>query len=318
MLRTFFPSAPTGLDAQRVSLALRNPADYMGRPGYREDFISGLPLVPMPKIPNGWLADRAPVTDPDLAAGAKSFVLKYQHFSTVQRMSRRMPFFSCVNIDGTKAKKVDRSDVWRYDPRIDKKHQLITDGIYGNTGDGLFSRGHMTRREDPNWGSKAEAQTADEDTFHVANACPQFQSFNSPVWLGLEDYILQNTKDDKMEVSVFTGPVFDDDNDPVYAPRGIPPIQVPVTFWKVAIFRHDDTGNLACAAYVASQAAVLPRKNLKPAFVFGEYEEFQLSVAEVEEMTGLDLGILKQADVLGAAGSGIRMRVAGLDELVLR
>ena len=319
MLRSLFPSAAaTALDAARVSMALRNPADYMGRPGYDPAFIDGQPPVPMPVLPNAWLADRVPVTDPDLPAGTETFELKYQHFSTVQSASRRMPFFSCVNIDGTKPSKVERTDVWRRDPRIPIEHQLITDGIYGNAGDGLFSRGHMTRREDPNWGPKNVATQADEDTFHVTNACPQFQSFNAPIWLGLEDYILRNTKDDKMQVSVLTGPVFDDDNDPVFAPKGLPTIQVPVNFWKIAIFRHDDTGNLACAAYMASQASVLPRKNRKPAFVFGEYEDFQLTVAELEELTQLGFGDLKTVDVLAGASAGFRLRPSRVEELIVR
>jgi endonuclease G, mitochondrial len=321
MLRKLFPrieaGAAGGFEAQRVKLALGHPNEYIGRPGYDPSFISGLPPVPMPVIPPAWLNDRAPVTDLDLPAGTESFELKYQHFSVVMSKSRRMPFFSCVNIDGTNTKKVARTDVWKYDPRIDKQYQLITDGIYGHAHDGLFSRGHMTRREDPNWGTKEKAQIADEDTFHVTNACPQFQAFNAPIWLGLEDYVLRNSDDDDMRVNVFTGPIFDDENDPVYKPPGKDAVQVPVQFWKIVVFRHDDGGNLACAAYYASQAKQLPRKNLKPAFVFGEYEDFQLTVEELEGMTQLGFGDLKDVDVLAAAGNGFRLRAARLEDVIL-
>jgi len=222
-----------------------------------------------------------------------------------------------VNVEGAKRKKVARSDLWKCDPRVDSKWQLLTDGIYGRAGDGLFSRGHMTRREDPNWGTLNEAKRADDDTFHVTNACPQYQSFNAPIWLGLEDYILRNAQDDSMRVNVFTGPVFDDE-DPEYAPKGVPPIKVPLKFWKVVAFRHDDTKQLASAAYIASQASVMPRKNMKPAFVFGEYEEFQLTVAEVQDICQLGFGVLEQVDVLGQAGHGFRMRLTSLDQAVLR
>jgi endonuclease G, mitochondrial len=316
MLRTFFADN-SGLALAGVRTTLGDPSTYASRPGYNPSFLSPLPPVPMPLVPSKWESDRVRLTF-RIPEEADDFELRYQHFSVVMSERRRMPFFSCTNITGGEYKKVPRTNTWIYDPRIPTSAQLITDGIYGHEKEGFFSRGHMTRREDPNWGDLATAKRADADTFHVTNACPQFQTFNAPIWLGLEDYILKNTKDDDMKVSVFTGPVFDDDNDPVYKPPGKALVQVPVKFWKIVIFKHDDTGELACAAYIASQAKQLPRKNLKPAFVFGEHDDFQLSVAEVEELTGLTFGDLKDVDVLAAAGSGFRLKVLSFEELILR
>jgi endonuclease G, mitochondrial len=318
MPRSLFPADnAAGFEMQRVTLTLGDPMSYRGRPGYDPQFVDpNLPPVPMPKLPSVWNSDRAPSRDVD--TGKTTHVLKYQHFSVVQSKSRRMPYYSCCNVNGKREQDIERTDNWIYDPRLDTEYQLIKDGIYGNAGDGLFSRGHMTRREDPNWGSKPTATRADADTFHVTNACPQYQSFNAPIWLGLEDYILDNANEDNMRVSVFTGPVFDDDNDPVYAPKGLPEIQLSAQFWKIVVFKHDDTGELACAAYVASQAAKLPRKNLKPAFVFGKYDDFQLTVAELEQITYLDFGLLVQADVLAGGGDGLRLKVKSLDQLVIR
>ncbi|MGE7367995.1 DNA/RNA non-specific endonuclease [Neorhizobium sp. NPDC001467] len=62
-------------------------------------------------------------------------------------------------------------------------------GYVDMQGAGLFSRGHMTRREDPSWGSPSVARQADADTFHITNAAPQRQGFNGGIWLDLSAYV---------------------------------------------------------------------------------------------------------------------------------
>lgn len=47
------------------------------------------------------------------------------------------------------------------------------------------------------------------------------------LWAGVEDYILNNATKDKLRVSVFTGPVFND-NDAVFRE-----VKIPAAFWKV-------------------------------------------------------------------------------------
>ena len=50
---------------------------------------------------------------------------------------------------------------------------------------------------------------------------------NQHIWLGLEDYVLQHARADKMRVSVFTGPFFSKDD------LGYRDALVPLAFWKV-------------------------------------------------------------------------------------
>jgi len=64
----------------------------------------------------------------------------------------------------------------------------------------------MTRREDPVWGDDETATITNEESMSVINTVLQMQPFNSPVWLGLEDYALNHAREDKMLISVFTGP----------------------------------------------------------------------------------------------------------------
>lgn len=168
-LRGLFPAASGNV--ARYTLELGNPADYLGRAGYDPDFVTGCHAA-MPGLPYPWRNEPVLVNDP-ARPGEPVTDLRYCHFSTVLRSSRRMPFFACVNIDGKQEQKVARRDIaWRYDARVPVEQQLIADGIYGRADDGLFSRGHMVRREDPNWGDPAVARAADSDTFHVTNACP--------------------------------------------------------------------------------------------------------------------------------------------------
>src|SRR5690606_27187926 len=125
--------------------------------------------------------------------GDDESVLKYLHFSVVMNAARRMCYYSAVNIYGEKCRKTKRP-AWRFDPRIPKEFQIKGE-CYGNPP--KFSRGHMTRREDPAWGNDiSEATLGNADSMHVTNAVPQMQSFNAGIWLGLEDHALQNAKGD--------------------------------------------------------------------------------------------------------------------------
>jgi hypothetical protein len=158
---------------------------------------------------------------------------------------RRMCFFSAVNIDGNLSKKSARVG-WKWDPRIPKAQQIMNE-CYGNPP--KFSRGHMTRREDPGWGDKKTAKRGNEDSMHVTNTTPQMQAFNAPIWLALEDYALGHAREDEMKISVFTGPYFEDHDPEMYG------VQIPRAFWKVIAFIHDDTGKLCATGYEMNQAS---------------------------------------------------------------
>lgn len=287
--RRFAPSP------SRDELRVRKTPDplesYAGRAGFDEEFIgSGSRRVPLPGLGN-W-------SDPERVAyrvdARDEYLLPYQHFSAVVSCERRMPLFSIVNIDGNgPRRRVPRTDVWKLDPRIPEKYQIL-EGCYGRASDGFFSRGHMTRREDANWGARKDAILADADTFHVTNAVPQAQSFNSPIWLGLEAHLLTHTNEDEMKVSVITGPVFSEDDPEIFG------VRVPTRFWKVIAFVHDHTRKLVATAYLASQAAqVAGLRDLQ--YVFGHYLDWQIPLRRVVRLSGLDFGPLLRYDPLAGA-----------------
>ena len=82
-----------------------------------------------------------------------------------------------------------------------------------------FSRGHQVRLFDPCWSDAsddaqrlAESKLGAEDTFHYTNAAPQVQTYNDIDWGNLEDYLLDKAQTDEKLLTVFTGPIFRDDD----------------------------------------------------------------------------------------------------------
>lgn len=251
---------------------LHDEAFFRDRQAFDEDFLDDFP-VPMPRCVGRTAGDEAP-----LKSGG-GHVLRYSHFSVVMSMSRRIALYTACNIDGRASKKIKRdADAWYYDDRIDRAHQA-GDELYR---DNELDRGHLVRREDPVWGQ--QAALANDDTFHFTNCSPQHSGMNQKTWLGLEDYLLQNARVHSLRISVFTGPVLRDD-DMVY--RGV---KIPKEYWKVVALRTDDRPS--ATAYMVSQGKLI--EDLE--FVFGRYKTYQVAVAEVQELSGLDFGDLSRFD----------------------
>ena len=283
-------------------------ADYGDRKGYQENFLGKRMIVPLPSI-EGSARDVLKYDN----SGAADTVLRYEHYSVVMSKSRRMCFFSAVNIDGNLSKKSARVG-WKWDPRIPKEQQIMNE-CYGNPP--KFSRGHMTRREDPGWGDAKTAKRGNEDSMHVTNTTPQMQAFNAPIWLALEDYALSHAREDDMKISVFTGPYFAR-NDPVMYG-----VKIPRSFWKIIVFIHDETKKLCATGYEMSQKkSLLPEEE----FVFGAFQSPQLNIAtqvpiaSIERRAGLSFGDLAALDPLAdedeaVGGDGAPLALQTLEEI---
>lgn len=263
--------------------------DYEGRHGYEPDFLGE--RVPLPDLSPGHRQDVATVR------GRNDGVLPYQHFSVVMNARRRLAFYTAVNIDGGRIRRLRRRrHAWLIDPRIESDHQADNELYFRND----LDRGHLVRRLDPMWGDNDEVRDAQEDTFHFTNAAPQHAHLNQREWLELESYLLDNADAHDFKISVFTGPIFRNE-DQEY--RGY---KLPQHFWKVVAFRTSDD-QLAATGYVLSQVAFL--KNLE--FAFGAFGTYQTAIADIEELTGLRFGRLRENDPFGQMESprqGVRAR----------
>lgn len=251
--------------------------EYANRTGYDSKFLGNKQyLVNLPKVKNK--------TDIVTLTGTKSTILKYTHFSVEMSKSRRLCFYSAVNIEGSELKKIKRTG-WRYDSRIPEKYQIMKE-CYGNKP--MFSRGHMTRREDPNWGTIEIAKLGNNDSMHVTNTVPQMQNFNSGIWLTLENYALENAREDAQKISVFTGPFFSD-NDPIKFG-----VKIPVSFWKVIAFIHPETNKLCATGYTMSQEDYLKNDE----FIFGEFKTYQIPIKLIEKKAKVSFSKLSNYDPL--------------------
>lgn len=248
-----------------------NPDKFFDRKGFDEDFLDGWKI----KLPH--LKDEFKDQMRVIRRGGSGYNLKYQNFSVIMSVPRRLPIITAANINGKESKSLPRVDVWRFDGRLDKSDQW-GDELYNKN---ILDRGHMVRREDPVWGTFEQAQVANVDTFHFTNSCPQVAGVNQKIWLGLENYILSHARTGGMKVNVFTGPFFTD-KDKEY--RGT---QIPLAFWKVVAIVTTD-GRKSATAYKISQEKEL--SDLE--FVYAGYKTFQVSIASVMEKTGIDFSEL--------------------------
>jgi endonuclease G, mitochondrial len=280
------PGARPGLVGEAITI----DPDYSTREGYDPEFLgSESHSVPLPILS----PEAAAIAAENTAASAEPrYVLPYHHFSVVMNKERRLAFFTAVNIDGTTSIRIRReSDRWFMDPRIPEEEQAGEE-VYS---DNPLDRGHLVRRLDPAWGpSESVAKLSNDDTFHFTNCTPQHADFNQnqTTWAGLEDYILENADNREFKVSVFTGPVFADDDDEY---RGV---ALPRQFWKVAAMIKE-SGELSATAYLLSQEQLI--EGLEVAveeFSYGEYRTYQVPVRRIEELTGLSFGSLADADPL--------------------
>ena len=133
--------------------------DYSNRNGFDSGFVTGLD-VDLAEIV-------APLSDritplKSTQANHEGGVLNYQNFSVIMDTEHLFALVTATNIDGGQYKPVDRKsgevregESWYIERRIDRDAFIDQDFYSGWSH--IFDRGHLTRRNDPTWGSKKEA-----------------------------------------------------------------------------------------------------------------------------------------------------------------
>jgi endonuclease G len=251
-------------------------------PDAYDDFFLGIPL-PLPRP-----ADGREVRD-----------LTYPRFTVLLEPERRLAVVTAVNIDGSALHDLPRTGEWELDARVPAAEQAGP-AVYASND---LDRGHLVRRRDPGWGTRAEARDAMEATFIYPNAAPQASGFNQSkeLWLGHEDHVLEFADTTDERLSVFTAPVLADD-DPPY--RGI---RIPRRFFKVASWATEDAGalRLAAAGFLLDQSDLIDvTQGALAVPSLGAFRTFQVPIADIEVLAGVDLGALVEADVMPRVGPG--------------
>jgi endonuclease G, mitochondrial len=284
-------------------------SSFANRKGYDADFIKTTNFkIKLEDLLKNHIEELPPLK---VSTGKTPDLLRYHHFSIAMHRERKMPLLTAVNIDGTQTKDLNReTDSWSFDPRLDKKYQTEKE-IYAKND---LDLGHLVRRLDPVWGENY--LEANNDTFHLTVCAPQHKKLNRVTWLGLEDFILKNTDNEDLKVSVFSGPVFSE-KDIDY--RGI---KVPLQFWKMAALVKND-GTPSVSAYLLSHEEFLDdlaERGLIGDTGFGEYKTFQISLEKLQTLTNLNLDALLKYDPIHKERglmSSKPMEIKGMDDIRL-
>ena len=279
------------LDAAEAK-KLEDTIDFSQCKGYQPNFLgSGTKSIPMPQ-PQAALTKFAAKIQ-----GGGGIVLKYFNYSTIFHSVRMVPMISAINVAGDpddRQDKATRKDNWLRDRRISMDIQL-TDEYYSKSG---FDKGHMSRREDADWGDTAEDAKRNADlTCMYTNACPQVGKINRSssggLWGKLEKIVLEKgvekEPDKTSKAIIFNGPIFQE-NDPVF--KGI---QVAMDFFKIVVWVADN-GDLKATAFRLSQQKLVSDIDFEEIDIDHntEFKPFQVSIQALQDDTKIDFsGIIK-------------------------
>lgn len=256
--------------------------------GYDAGFLPAGPVaIPLPT---------RDVEDDYALTTALSQVRDYMHFSLAMSGTRRFCRWVAWNVDGTGLRQLSRTGIpFVLDEAYDARYQVDND-LYAASR--RLDRGHIARRADLLWGTQAEAEQANVDSFFFTNITPQLDNFNQSsrngLWGELEDAIFDDVTVDDLRISVFGGPVFKP-SDPTYMD-----VLLPRSFWKV--IAYVEGGELKAKAFVLTQDDLehnLESLGLEP------FKLYQLPIADLSGMTSLDYGNLAGADTMSGGAEAL-------------
>ena len=176
-----------------------------------------------------------------------------------------------------------RSDNWAPNPDIPESEQInVWDGSYGvNVSGTIYSRGHQIANGDRNGNSAMQRQT-----FYATNSTPQIQDrFNGGIWNNLENAI-QGLAEGRDTVYVATGPVFrtvggSEDIKWIQPSHDSKKAPVPNYYWKAVLKVRRSGGTVTDAMAVGFWFEHRQYSD--------SYENYTMSVDEIERLTGFDL-----------------------------
>ncbi|HEY7241766.1 MAG TPA: DNA/RNA non-specific endonuclease [Burkholderiales bacterium] len=313
--------APSPLTIEKVVV---NQSNYAKRNGYDPQFL-GSAAVPLPKVAAGKFGKV-------FLLPGKKVELKYWNYSVVLNQVRALAYFSAANVDSAsfRGNRDADGDTWFRDTRVDAVDKAAQTGaefykkqstFEADRSKNPFDQGHLTRRSDLQWGADDKtAKRNGDDSYHYTNCTPQHWQFNqnnrasaaTGIWFRLEDAAIASLADGATRLCVISGPVFD-------APlckagtdgrlrlnlkgKRVPDetfggLKIPRQFFKVIAYVSGQA--LKAKAFLVTQEDLLEGiARLRPeeaALSALEIRLYQVRIAELERLTGLDFGPLSAHD----------------------
>jgi len=309
-VNTFITSANGVELSEEKKIEREDTMDFSDCKGYEPNFLGiNIPL-PIAKKPIQKFVAKL--------KGTNKTIVNYYHYSVLFHAVRKMPIVSAINVDENPALRKDtakRDDDWLRDNRLDYDIQL-TDKFYALSG---FDKGHMSRREDADWGpTPALTKLYADITCMYTNACPQVGKLNrvsrGGLWGKLEELVLEHgaaqQKGTAAKISVFNGPVFKE-SDPVYKS-----VQVPMDFYKIILWLTD-AKQLKATAFRLSQTDLVDDIDFEAINVDAsiEFKPYQCSIKSLEEATQLDFSAIRKFDTYSKTRKQESVIVASEDEV---
>lgn len=235
---------------------------------------------------------REPVPLPDFSPTIAGDVLRnailrdgvyadYVNYTVAMHGPYRTPLFAALNVDQKQYRQTTRASRWKLDSRIGADFQL--DNAYYRSNP--WDRGHLARRATAAWGDTPKAaQRAADETFYYSNATLQHANVNQDEWLALEDWVFDLDLDRDDRFSSFSGPIFGDFMRTI-RPDGRPAAFIPTGFFKVVFFMNKQDKLEVRAFIVPQDTDSMADKRGRMIF---DHQIYQVSVAEIEDLTGLD------------------------------
>ncbi len=326
------PAAPAALPVQlvdpQVPLAIEkvlvNQSNYTKRNGYDPKFL-GAATVPLPKV-------KSQKPGKVFRLSGKKAELKYWNYSVVLNQARALAYFSAANVDASsfRGNRDAEGDTWFRDTRVDALDKAAQTGaefykkqssFEADRALNPFDQGHLTRRSDLQWGPDDEtAKRNGDDSYHYTNCTPQHWQFNqnsrasaaTGIWFRLEDAAVASLADGATRLCVINGPVFDaplckagtdgrlrlDLKGKRVPDEAFGGVKIPKQFFKVIAYVSEQA--LKAKAFVVTQEDLLAGiSRLRPeeaALTPLEIRLYQVRIAELERLTGLDFGPLAGRD----------------------
>jgi endonuclease G, mitochondrial len=317
------PLRPTSsVSVTATELVEIDTSNYQDRNGYNPNFLgTGKLSVPLPTLSAKAKANL-------LKVSGTSGELKYWNYSVFMNKKRSLAFFSAANIDPALGKGNRAGDGWIRDKRVDEvdRSAQIGNEFYEkqktleaeDRSKNPFDKGHLTRREDLQWGRTEKlAKRNGDDSFHFPNCAPQHFEFNQArkvngIWNRLEQ-MTSTIAGDGAQFCVFNGPVFDaplstrkadgklhlnlrggSKTDPLIKRMHIPKLYFKVIVWP-------ENKQLRVAAFVVSQEDLLAKldpqlksreSSLEAGLTDDEVQLYQIAMADLEHLTQLSFGKL--------------------------